>query len=195
MNPTDPERAWWVGTLPSHVQLDRPLTVLDLGSGVGRFSVTHAETFGGRVYGVEPNDYRRGIARHKATHPALTYLDGAAEDIPLPDAVCDVVHLFRVWWQIDDKRRAVTEITRVLRPGGRVLIVDKFRDRMRYPDQKYPRVNETIELFASAGLTKLTVEPARRLFAGEPYPGHVLVLVSTTAGDGVTCHSAAERVV
>ena len=51
------------GRLPGR----RPLVVVDLGSGVGRFSPALAETFGGPAYGVEPSSVMRRVAEEPAT--------------------------------------------------------------------------------------------------------------------------------
>ena len=69
----------------------RPLTVLDLGSGTGRFTPMLADTFGGPTYGVEPSARMRQVA---AGHPGVSYLPGSAERIPLGDGTCDLVVMF-----------------------------------------------------------------------------------------------------
>ena len=108
----------------------RPLTVLDLGSGTGRFTPALADTFGGPVYGVEPSARMRATAGADATHPAVTYLDGAAEAIPLPSGSCDLALLFLTLHHFTDRPRAFRELARLLRPGGVVLLRSQFRDRM-----------------------------------------------------------------
>ncbi|HET6296948.1 MAG TPA: class I SAM-dependent methyltransferase, partial [Kribbella sp.] len=42
----------WMGAFTGHAPTERPLAVLDLGCGIGRFTPALAETFGGPVYGV-----------------------------------------------------------------------------------------------------------------------------------------------
>ena len=44
----------YMATFAGHLPDRRPLTVIDLGSGTGRFTPALAEAFGGPVYGVEP---------------------------------------------------------------------------------------------------------------------------------------------
>ena len=51
--------AMWIRTFVKYVPARRPLTVLDLGSGTGRFSPAPVDTFGGLVYGVEPSSKMR----------------------------------------------------------------------------------------------------------------------------------------
>ncbi|WP_185444668.1 class I SAM-dependent methyltransferase [Kribbella qitaiheensis] len=120
----------WMQAFADRVPTARPLTVLDLGSGIGRFTPALAETFGGPVYGVEPSARMREIATETASHPAVTYLDGSAEAIPLPAASCDFALLFLSFHHFGDKLRALRELARVVRPGGMVLLRSQFSDRM-----------------------------------------------------------------
>jgi ubiquinone/menaquinone biosynthesis C-methylase UbiE len=95
----------------------------------------------------------------------VTYLAGAAESIPLPDRSCDLVLLFMVLHHVRDQAAAAAEISRVLRPGGRLLIRSSFPDRMPeltwysyFPgariidEQVFPRLDHTLEVFEAAGL-------------------------------------------
>ena len=53
----------WTQSFARWAGPQRPLTVIDLGSGTGRFTPALAETFGGPVYGVEPSQRMRHVAR------------------------------------------------------------------------------------------------------------------------------------
>ena len=108
----------------------RPLVVVDLGAGIGRFTPALAETFGGPVYGVEPSARMRQQAIEGAAHPQVTYLDGSAEAIPLPDASCDLALVFLAFHHFADQLQGLKELRRVLRPGGVVLLRTKFADLM-----------------------------------------------------------------
>ncbi|MGH3833799.1 MAG: class I SAM-dependent methyltransferase [Pseudonocardiaceae bacterium] len=72
--------AMWMRTFTKYVPARRPLTVLDLGSGTGRFSPALADTFGGPVYGVEPSSRMRAVAV-ATPHPKVSYVAGSAERI------------------------------------------------------------------------------------------------------------------
>lgn len=163
--------AGWMRTFAERVPARRPLAVLDLGCGIGRFTPALAETFGGPVYGVDPSVGMRRVAEESAAHPAVTYLDGAAERIPRPAGSCDVVVLFLVWHHVRDRAAGAAEIARVLRPGGRVLMRGAFSDRM--PDAPYhrffprlleiekevfPSAEEVVRTFDQAGLRRLALD-------------------------------------
>jgi ubiquinone/menaquinone biosynthesis C-methylase UbiE len=166
--------AEWMAAFSGHAPAVRPLSVLDLGSGTGRFSPSLADTFGGPVYGVEPSAGMRRVAVESSTHPAVTYLEGSADAIALPDGSVDLVLLYMVWHHVPDHAAAVAEVRRVLRPGGRVLIRSTFSDRM--PELAwhtyFPRATElereifptSVEVereFAAAGLRRVALDVVR----------------------------------
>ena len=125
----------WMTAFARHLPETRPLTWLDLGSGTGRMTPALADAFGGPVHGVEPADRMRAQA---PAHPAVTYLAGSAERIPLPDASCDAALLFFVWHHVRDREAAVRELRRVVRPGGTLFVQVNATDRM--PDVWWFRV-------------------------------------------------------
>jgi ubiquinone/menaquinone biosynthesis C-methylase UbiE len=164
----------WMSVFARHAPPGRPLPVLDLGSGTGRFTPGLAETFGGPVYGVEPSCGMRQAALAAGPHPAVTYLEGSADAIPLPDASVDLVLLFLVWHHVRDRVAAAAEIRRVLLPGGRVLVRSAFSNRL--PESSwlnyFPRAAElatamfpsTMQVeddFAAAGLRRVTLDVVR----------------------------------
>jgi ubiquinone/menaquinone biosynthesis C-methylase UbiE len=174
----------WMSVFARHAPPARPLTVLDLGSGTGRFTPALAATFGGPVYGVEPSRRMRAAAEEHATAEPqragnVTYLDGSAEAVPLPDAGCDLVLMFLVLHHVRDKAAAAQEIARVLRPGGRLLIRSAFPERLpellwydyfpgarRVDEQVFPRMDHTIDVFTGAGLRYVALDEVQEQIAG-----------------------------
>jgi len=145
-----------------HLPGRRPLTVIDLGSGTGRFTPALAETFGGPAFGVEPAAAMRRAAQTGSAHPRVTYLAGEAARIPLPDAIADLVLMFLSFHHVPDQAAATREIARVVKPGGRVILRSTFKERI--PDHWwrgfFPRSHAIEEaMFPSAA-------EARALFEG-----------------------------
>jgi arsenite methyltransferase len=104
-------------------------TVLDIGSGSGTDAFIAAGLVGpaGRVIGLDLTEAMRDKLRANAAVAGVTNLEvlaGNAESIPLPDASVDVVSSNGVLNLVPDKPRAIQEIARVLRAGGRLQIAD-----------------------------------------------------------------------
>lgn len=103
--------------------------VLDLGAGTGRFSGLLARWSGVAVIAVEPAVPMARRARDKRL-PGVQVVGGAAEAIPLRDRSVAAAWLSQVVHHIDDLDGAASELGRVVRPGGRLLIRGTFgRDR------------------------------------------------------------------
>ncbi len=154
----------YMAVFSAHLPDRRPLAGIDLGSGTGRFTPALADAFGGPLFGIEPADGMRKAAQDLSRHPNVTYLGGRAEAIPLGDAQADFVLMFLSYHHVADKPAAAREISRVLRPGGRLLLRSTFRDRI--PDHwwrgyfpgswaveraMFPTEAETRQLFEAAG--------------------------------------------
>jgi len=103
-------------------------TAVDVGSGTGANTARLAASVGpaGSATGVEPNPALREVAarRAEATGSPAVYVDGIADALPLADGSVDVLVCERVLQHLDDPDAAVHEFARVLRPGGRVALLD-----------------------------------------------------------------------
>ncbi len=93
--------------------------VLDIGCGEGRFARMLAER-GAEVSGIDPTAAFIEVA--KAKHPEGDYRVGVAEDLPYPDASFDLLISYVALVDIPDFRTAISEMARVLRPGGRAVV-------------------------------------------------------------------------
>ena len=104
-------------------------TVLDLGSGGGIDVILSAKRVGpaGTTYGLDMTDEMLALARQNAAEAGVTnvhFLKGVIEQIPLPANSVDVVISNCVINLSVDKPAVLTEIARVLKPGGRVGVSD-----------------------------------------------------------------------
>ena len=98
--------------------------VLDLGAGTGKLTVRLVER-GLDVIAVDPIPEMLEVL--SSSLPDTPALLGTAEEIPLPDDSVDSVVVAQAWHWFDPER-AVSEIARVLRPGGRIGLVWNVRD-------------------------------------------------------------------
>lgn len=102
-------------------------TALDLGCGTGTFALALAERRpDAEVIGVDGDAEILGIAKKKPGSSAIRWKEGLAQEVPAEDGSADVVTISLVLHHLlpDDKRRALAEIKRVLKPGGRLHIAD-----------------------------------------------------------------------
>ncbi|HEX5115410.1 MAG TPA: class I SAM-dependent methyltransferase [Pseudonocardiaceae bacterium] len=168
----------WISAFTAVLPERRPLAGLDVGSGTGRYTPALARAFG-PVTGVEPSVRMLEVARERSRHPDVRYLEGSAEDLPVPSASADYALMFLSWAHVQDKPMAVRELTRVLRPGGRLLLRTQFSDHM--PDlwwlKPFPRsveahaapfdpLPEVIAAFTAVGWRVISFDTVT-----EPSPG------------------------
>jgi len=99
--------------------------VLDVGSGPGFLAVEMAEEVGvdGEVCGIDPASTMLAMAAERAGG-AVEFRQAGADRIPYPDGKFDVVVSTQVFEYLEDVPGALAEVRRVLRPGGRLLLVD-----------------------------------------------------------------------
>lgn len=208
----------WLRVFAAHVPATRPLAVLDLGSGAGRFTPALADEFGGPVWGVEPSQRRREEAVTQAPHPRVSYLDGRAERIPLPDGACDVALMFLSLHHTARQEAVFAEIARVCASGATVLVRCVFGDRIPdvYWHRFFPSIRgvlardhrtlaQVLADAGAAGLRPVTLEAvaveeptglrelyerARRAMTGRPGP---IPAAEVTTGLDAMAHEAAAR--
>jgi SAM-dependent methyltransferase len=98
---------------------------VDLAAGTGLFTRALLGR-AARVVAVEPDARMREVLARRS--PGMDVREGRGEAMPLPDASADAVFVSTAWHWLD-LPRAVPEIARVLRPGGRLGVLWTSRDR------------------------------------------------------------------
>jgi arsenite methyltransferase len=104
--------------------------VLDVGSGPGLLTAEMARAVGpaGHVTGLDVSDAMLAISRRRSSdldragRPSFVKADAAA--LPFPDATFDAATSIQVYEYVADLPSALADLHRVLRPGGRALILD-----------------------------------------------------------------------
>jgi SAM-dependent methyltransferase len=100
-------------------ELRQGARVLDVGCGTG-FNVRRLRDRGFSVVGLEPSPTMR--ERAQRDNPDSEILDGDIERLPFDDATFDFVLAIEVIRYLDGPDRALSEIRRVLKPGGLAIV-------------------------------------------------------------------------
>lgn len=102
--------------------------VVDIGCGPGA-AVREAARRGAEVCGVDPAHVMLRLARLLTKGDSrITWLDGVAEALPLPDATATVVWSISTVHHWPDLEGGLAESRRVLAPGGRFLAIERRRE-------------------------------------------------------------------
>lgn len=144
MNDRDPDENGWLSSAPAWIRrtgdegdfarafvLDKimleratshnPKHAIDVGCGEGRFCRMLARE-GIVTTGVDP--VKPMIEEAQSCHPSGDYVLGYAEQLDFPDNSFDLVVSYLALIDIDDVASAISEMSRVLKPGGHILVAN-----------------------------------------------------------------------
>ena len=113
--------------------------LLDIGAGMGPAVLAASDRIGGgRVFGLDPSPMMRTIMRlRRAARRAsgrIVVLEGKAEELPLGDRTIDAAWSINCVHHWGDDEVACRELARVIRPGGRLVLLDE-----QFSDPTHPR--------------------------------------------------------
>lgn len=121
------------------------LRVLDIGSGYGGSARVIAREIGCHVTALNlstvQNKRARQMTRDQGLDPLVDVVDGSFEDLPFPDASYDVVWCQDSILHSARREQVLTEVDRVLRPGGQFI----FTDPMQQDDVDLQRLQPVLE--------------------------------------------------
>jgi len=118
----------------NQLSLKPGMTAADFGSGAGGWVLPLAKILEeGRVYAIDVLEEKLSALKSKAQLQKLNNIETIVDDVEtrierLSDESCDLVLMTNLLFECDDKRGVMAEGKRVLKPGGRILIVDWIKD-------------------------------------------------------------------
>jgi ubiquinone/menaquinone biosynthesis C-methylase UbiE len=117
------------GKFYSYLEVQEGQHILDVGSGTGDLTRPLAALVGpgGRVVGIDYSQTMVEEARRRAVEEGspVEFVHGDVHALPFEDAEFDVVQVRLVFQHLHDPRPALAELVRVLKPGGRLAIVEQ----------------------------------------------------------------------
>lgn len=113
-------------------RIEPGVRAIDIATGTGAQARSFAKT-GASVVGIDLSARMLDIARHKAGTSAIRFVEADATMLPEPPASFDVACISFALHEMPEtvRARVISEIARVTRPGGTIVIVDFMRPRNR----------------------------------------------------------------
>jgi ubiquinone/menaquinone biosynthesis C-methylase UbiE/biotin operon repressor len=129
----------WKSIAEALLRLMPPLTIADLGTGEGSFALLLAQR-AMRVIAVDSSAKMLEVGREQALRNGVKNVDfrlGDMEELPIGDGEVELVFFLQSLHHALHPERALEEAARILRPGGRVMVLDLARHRFEEAREMY----------------------------------------------------------
>ena len=129
----------WKSVAEAFLHLLRPMVIADLGAGDGSFALLLSRS-ASQVIAVDSSLKMLEVGRSKALRAAVSNIDfrlGDMEELPIDDAAVDLAVFSQSLHHAQHPERAVRQAARILRPGGRIVILDLAKHRFEEAREMY----------------------------------------------------------
>jgi demethylmenaquinone methyltransferase/2-methoxy-6-polyprenyl-1,4-benzoquinol methylase len=120
----------WRSFLVERIEAGPEDTVLDVACGTAAVSLELVRRYGCRVVGIDQSAEMLAAGRSRIEAAGLArrieLQEGRAESLPFDDASFDALTFTYLLRYVDDPGEAMKELARVVRPGGRIAMLDFF---------------------------------------------------------------------
>lgn len=174
---TRPNLDRWVGAIMKLGGIRKESNVLEVGCGTGRFALALREKTYSRIVAIDASPDMLKRAKTKPLAGTIEWRRGRAENIPLKNTAFDCVFTVFALHQFQDKPCALSEMHRLLRPGGRLVIATAshgmlkkdiafqlFPEMLRIETRRFPSIPKLRRLLIAAGFA----DPISRHVSGDP---------------------------
>lgn len=114
---------WWRIEITRAVNPQQGEKILDLAAGTGSSSLPYAKA-GAHVWAGDISEGMLAEGRRRNAHPNIKFVYADALDLPFPDNEFDVVTITYGFRNVQEPTQALSEMLRVLKPGGRLIIAE-----------------------------------------------------------------------
>jgi len=129
----------WKAVAEALLRLMPPMVIADLGAGEGAFSLLLAQR-ATKVIAVDTSAKMIEVGREQALRHGLINIDyrlGDMEELPIEDATVDLVFFSQSLHHALHPDRAIHEAWRILKPGGRIVVLDLLKHRFEEARELY----------------------------------------------------------
>lgn len=141
--------------------LDSPQTLIDVGAGTGFFAKPFSDKLeNGTVYACDTSETMlEWMTAHVMEEygKKISLVKSEEANIPLDDNIADLVYMINLHHELDEPENMVKECARLLKDGGKLMIIDWKKEEMTFGPPIEIRVEEsTVEQqLNSAGFTNI----------------------------------------
>ncbi|MFF9772004.1 methyltransferase domain-containing protein [Streptomyces sp. NPDC014636] len=143
--------------------------VLDIGCGLGGPAIRLAQKTGAEVVGISVSrkqvDRANELAEAAGMSGKVSFQHGDAMNLPFDDASFSAVWMLESVMQMPDRKAALTEAARVLRPGGRLALTDNY-ERETISEERRPVIEGILKRYLTQSPASFEAYPVMLREAG-----------------------------